>query len=208
MDLHKTWQKISQDKFSNQTINKKAIMEAIQINSKNPMNEIRKGLFIKTGWIALFTLICLALLYTNWGNSSKVIILSLFLAYFLIGLIVLPLQISKLNRETDMTNNLKNTLRDYYTQVKQIINFEQTFGLFFFPIAIIGGFFYGAISNPKYGSIDVVLGNQRMVITLLVLVSIMVPLMYLLGKKLNNIAFGSYLKQLKSNINSLEKLED
>ena len=208
MDLHKTWQKISQDKFSNQTINKEAIMEAIQINSKNPMNEIRKGLIVKTGWIALFTIICLGLLYTNWGHNSKVIILSLFLAYFLIGLIVIPFQVSKLRQETDMSNNLKSTLRNYYNQVRKIINFEQNFGLFFFPIAIVGGFFYGAISNPKYGSIDAVLGNQKMVITLLVLVCILVPSMYLLGKKMNNMAFGSYLKQLKSNIKSLEKLEE
>ncbi len=206
MDIYKEWQKINLEKFKQQSITQNNIMEAIHQNSKTPLEGVKKGLSYKIRYIIFFTIAIMVLMVLNWNNSSKLILLGVFGLYMITGWIVLRIQLKKLKSSSDQIENLHTLLHKYYYTLKDALRFEETLGAFFLPLSVVIGYLYARIDDGE--TFLTVFSDPRQTVALLITIIIVVPIIGFVSKWMNKKAFGTYLEQLKMNLDLLEYEEN
>lgn len=205
MDLYKEWEKIQKDQFTYNSSSKNEIMEAISKSSSSVVNELKKRLGYKLLWIVFFILLFSGGLI--WANDRPQLfpLLLIIIGFYLLGGIVLYRQYLKLKPQIEPQNNALQSMKENQQIIKSTLLYERNAGFIAFPIAILIGVMIPFVYRGD--NLLEVFSNPSLLIGLLVFVIILVPAMFWLGNKMNDIAFGDYLRQLESNINDMEALD-
>jgi hypothetical protein len=78
--------------------------------------------------------------------------------------------------------------------------------LWVYPFAATGGFMLGGTVGSEK-TVEVFMGDYRVLIALAIMLVVLVPLSYWLAKWMTRVAFGKYVQQIKERIDELETQE-
>jgi hypothetical protein len=98
-------------------------------------------------------------------------------------------------------NDSRQTLKLYIENIKATLRQEELGGLILYPIAAAGGFFFSLLEKM---SLEEALADNRILITLLILMIILTPLSHWLARWMNRKTFGKYLKELEERLRLIE----
>ena len=198
-ELQEAWNELQTEIKPQKSIDKETIMQAITIQSKNPLEGLRKGLNIKRNWCLLFSLLAIVGLVASLNYPEAMILWVLALAYFGWGYWSISKQIKQL--DTSLDKPIKPLLESYYQRVSQTLSSEEGVGAFTIPLSVIFGY---ALSSIYKGESMVEAFSDPSGLAFLLIATILFGAGgLLLAQKMNKKAFGKYLEQLKTNIDLL-----
>lgn len=203
MDIFKEWQKINQDKFSTQTIKKEEIMQAISKESSLTINELKKRLKYKIFWIVFFIALFIVWFISSLSHPSVLPFIGIVITCYVVGFVLLFNQYKKMDEQIDPDMNILDTMKNAGS-IKKALKYENYFGLFGFPVILICGAMVPKLSKGL--TMLEVFSDVKFVLIILGCLAVLVPLMQILAKKMNDSAYGIYLKNLNENIRKMEEL--
>lgn len=204
MDLRKEWQQLHQEKFNYSPIEKEQIMKAIYQESNSTISTLKQRLKFKLYWIVFFIIAGGIWMLFSLDRPELLMIQSVFMASYLVGLIMMGIEYRKMNTSIDFTNQTLPLMKLQDKLIKRALNFEKIWGLTFFPIAIIGGML---ISYHYKGRLLAdVFQDTKFLLLALGLIIVLVPLMNFLSNKMNQIGYGKLIENLENNIRRMEDL--
>jgi len=204
MDLHKAWKALQQEKFSQPNFNKDMILQAIQQESGSTMSQLKKHLFGKLIWIALFTSCTIVGMLLGMNRPELLLILSVLLLYFGTGLISTALHYKRLPENLDFAQQPLVIMKKHFRIIKSVIRGETISSLFFYPIAAIAGFCIAEHFNGV--PLQEVFQDPKSLKIMLVAILVLTPLAHYGAKNANHKAFGKLMNQLQENIRRMEEL--
>lgn len=205
MDIYKEWQSIQEEQFDSIIIKKEEIMNTIYQDSNSTIGLLKTRLTYKRNWISFFIV-----LFAIWGATSLnrpeilYIIIGLITTYA-IGFVVLTKYINSMSSHIDYSEQTLSLMKKNYKLIKGALNFENMWGLVFFPIAILIGMLLPGIYEG--GRILEIIDNSQFLQRALLIMVVGVPLMYVITKKMNHKAYGKLIEQLEKNIHQMEMLK-
>ncbi|GAB5409442.1 MAG: hypothetical protein BalsKO_18070 [Balneolaceae bacterium] len=202
-ELELVWQELQTEIKTKTTINKEQIMMAITKESRNPLEQLKKGMMIKRNWCTFFTIVSIIALLFSLSYPAAIAIWFILIAYFVFGAVSIHLDLKKLAIPFDTP--IKSLLDSYYKRISKMISMEENIGAFAIPIFGILGFVMFNIYEGK--TILEIFSNPKSVGILLALTIIYGIGGFLLAKKMNKKAFGGYLEKLKTNIDLLNAID-
>jgi hypothetical protein len=202
MDLQQEWQLLQEKQFSAPVLPEADIRLAIRQDSQGPIAALQKALRWRLFFVILFLLFGILLTIYSWYNPELRLLMAIFDAYYLIGLVLSIRQLRLLQRSASLDNNLRLTLTTYYRVIKNAIRTDEIVGLFMYPLALVLGFLY---ANVEAGdTLAQVLTNPRNWMILVVMILVFSPIFHIFVRWANRKAFSKYLIQLKQNIDLLQ----
>ncbi|MTI41454.1 hypothetical protein [Fulvivirga lutimaris] len=175
---------------------KKAIHSASTGVIEKLNSRLKAKMYYTLGGIAMF----IGLLFFAPNNITRVLI-SIVLAAYIIGGLILNNERKLIREEIDLNNNLKATIENFHFKVSRVLKYEELIGLTLYPISASAGFVIGL--NIE-GDIDEFFGRWQGWAILSAVLIVLAPLCHWLAKWMNRMAFGKYLDQLEKNIEELK----
>lgn len=206
MDLYKEWQKIQEEKFNSISINKDKIMHAIYQDSNSTISQLRTRLKYKRNWINLFITFGFIWAVYSIKNTDMLIIIEVLIALYFIGFVGISYFVRSMNKEINYSEETLSLMKNNLSLINNSLKFENLWGLVAFPMALIAGVTVPYIS--KGASIISLSSNTTLLLTVLGLICVVVPIMFLLTHKMNKIGYGTLINQLQKNIHQMELLEE
>ena len=204
MDLYQFWQDLSEKKFSQPTLKKEEIMQAIHKESNSTISKLKKRLKFKLYWIIFFIALFSIWMLFSLGNLELLSLISFFNAVYIFGLLTLGYQYRKMNNELPYDGSTLSLMKRNAKLIKKALRIETISGLFLMPTAVVGGILVSNLYNGY--TIAETLQNQHLLITTLGFLIVVVPLLSWLSSKMNAYAFGQYIHELEANIAKMEEL--
>ncbi len=204
MDLLKEWQQLHQEKFNYSPIKKEQIMKAIYQESKSTITILKKRLAAKLYWIIFFLIAGGVWMAFSLDNPELLMIQGAFMIAYLLGLIVMGLEYRKMDSDFDFTNQTLPFIKKQEQVLRRALNFEKIWGVIAFPLAILGGLLIPHVYEGK--TLVEFFQDSKSLGLALILIIVLVPIMYLIGGKMNKSVFGSLMEQLQNNIRRMEDL--
>jgi len=206
MDLYKEWQKIQEEKFNSLTINKENIMQSIYQDSNSTITQLRKRLTYKRNWIILFISlgVCWALLSIQ--NTDLLILISSLIGLYIIGFVGISFFVRSMNKEINYSDETLSLMKKNLALIKNSLKFENLWGLIAFPMALIAG-----VAAPYLYKGETILSlsnNTTLLLSVLGLICVLVPIMFVLTHKMNKAGYGSLIESLQRNIHQMEIFEE
>ncbi|MEL6923249.1 MAG: hypothetical protein AAFO94_04310, partial [Bacteroidota bacterium] len=202
MDLHKAWQELQEENFSTNKIDRDMILQAIHQESGSTMSHLKKHLLGKLMWIIFFAVSIGIWMLMSLSRPELLLILGAFLSYYLVGLLVTGWQYQRLDPVPDLNHNTLQIMKSHHRIISNTIRFEQAFGLFFFPIAVIIGMCTSL--HYKGMALSEIFQDANILRIMIIAVIVLTPIGYWTTSLLNKKAFGQHLQQLKENIQQME----
>lgn len=200
--LQEAWTELQMEIKIKPTINEEQIMTAITTQSKNPLENLKKGLHIKMNWCLFFGTLCATGLLLSVNYPQAMIIWAIALIYYATGWFMIRDHLNKLDMTLDYS--IKELLESYHQRVNRVLVVEEGIGAFMIPICAVMGFI---LSNVYGGTtIQEMFQNSTTVTILLALTVVFGAGGLLLAKKMNKYAFGGHLETLKTNIDLLNSI--
>lgn len=200
--LQEAWTELQTEIKIKPTINEEQIMTAITTQSKNPLENLKKGLHIKMNWCLFFGTLCAVGLLLSVNYPQAMIVWAIALVYYATGWFMIRGHLSKLDMTLDYS--IKELLESYHQRVNRVLVVEEGIGAFMIPICAVMGFI---LSNVYGGTtIQEMFQNSTTVTILLALTVVFGAGGLLLAKKMNKYAFGGHLETLKTNIDLLNSI--
>lgn len=205
MNIFKEWDNLEKANFS-VNIDSKQIIMAIHKESNSSLLILYRGLMIKSKWVLLFIALFTMGMVFSYNRLEVVMTLGMINVFYIIGYWRIKRSLKKVEKELDLDRNILHTLKVNYQLIKSILESESRNMIIFIPIMIMA-----ALSLPKMfmgtSLIDLLTNIDFLVIAILCTL-IVTPIVYILGDKANNIAFGLHLERLTKNIHNLELIEE
>ncbi len=202
-NLKALWNDLKQDTNQMTDLSKSEIQTTINQKSKGIMKTLRKKVFQKFLYCVFFTVIIAALIPFAGVMASK-ILLSIMLAAYIIGDILLWQEYLALKQHIDMMSNLLENMVAVRDKIKSVIKYEQLIGLALYPISVVAGLLLGMSVGKEN---PVIMDKTSDWVVMVVSILIIVPISHWAAKAMNKKAFGKYLDKLENNIIELEKIE-
>ena len=203
MDILEQWHKIEQEKFIHKPIKKEEIMEAIYQKSTGTMEILKTRLKYKMIWVLFFTLCFSGLLIWQFNNLTLAIIFGTATILYALGYLGLRKYHKQMGiNRTDM--NTVELLKSNAKLIKGALKFESQMMLPLFPFMLIGGMIIPRVMDGD--NLAQLFSEPRFLIIMIIGVVIFTPLLKIMGDKMNNYAYGSYIKKLEDNIQEMEKI--
>lgn len=205
IDLFKDWQKITEEKFSLQTIKKQEIMNAIHNDSNSTIATLKKNLKYKMMWIIAFIICFSVWMMFSLDRPELLMIVGALNLSYVIGFILISIKYRKMDNELDFTGNSLSTMKKNLSLIKGALKIEQNWGLFTLPSAII----IGILVSRHYNGYTIMetLTDSSYLIKIIILLVVMVPLAVMATNKMNKSAFGKQIDKLRDNISKLELIQ-
>jgi hypothetical protein len=202
MDLQQEWQLLQEKQLRAPVLPEADILIAIHCDSQGPIAALLKALRWRLFFICSFLLFGLVLMAYSWYNPELRLLMAIFDGYYFLGLLMTVQQLFRLQRSSNLDNNLRFTLTTYYRVIKNAIRIDEMIGLFMYPIALVLGYLYAGVDGGD--SLHHILTNPQDLFILLVVVMVFSPIFHIFVRWVNRKAFSKYLVQLKQNIDLLE----
>jgi hypothetical protein len=172
-----------------------------QAGFKTPLAKLKRNLAIHIGYAVIITLAYAFVIYyfPYWQVQACMLLLIVFNLWAMV-------KAYGLYNSLDLNladHNVLVELKKHYSAFKGWEKQSLRVALFVYPFAASGGFMLGGtVGSGK--SVEVFMGDYRVIIALIIALLILVPLSYLLAKWMTKVAFGKYVDQLKVRIDELE----
>lgn len=199
-ELKDTWSQLNQEARFTQ-LSKEEIQSSIRQESKGLLEQLTKKVLIKFWFCVSFTLI-LAVGIPFISHLAGQILLTILLAGYLVGSILLYQEYSYLRLSTSMDLDLRMRLISFRKRIKDVIRFEEGIGLALYPVSAAGGWFVGFTAFGHSANMD----TRAWMIFIITLV-VLTPIGHLVTRWLNRKAFGKMLDQLDQNIAEIQQSE-
>jgi len=204
MNIYEQWTKIEEEKFTNTSIKKEDIMEAIYKKSSSSIDTLKTRLKHKMAWVAFFIASFSVMMIWNINNLPVVVILAIAALLYGIGFI----QLWRIYRKMALNMGEMSTLsvvKENHRLIKGALKFESDFFIIcILPIMVVGAVFLGGLLAGE--EIMSLLTNLKLLITAFVCIVVAGPLVKFLGDKMNKYAYGSFIAKLEENIREMEKV--
>lgn len=204
MDLFKEWQVVTKEKFSTQTIKKEEIMQAISKESSLTINELKKRLKYKLYWALFFSVLFSGWFAFSLSYPTVLPLIGVLILTYGIGAVLLWNQYKQMDDQIDFSQDTLTSMKKNAQLMKKALKHENYFGLVTFPIAIICGLIIGDLYEGQ--TLMEAFANDLFAIKLVVCMIVLAPLMHILSNKMNDTAYGSYMKRLDENIGKMENI--
>ena len=204
MNLFKEWEKINQEKFSSSTIKKEEIMQAISKESSLTIHELKKRFKYKIYWIVFFIALFIGWFILSLSHPSTLPFIGIMIASYLMGFILLWKQYKRMDDQIDPTMNILATMKKNAASIKKALKYENYFGMFGIPFMLICGAMIPRLSKGL--TIMEIFSDAKFVLFILGCMVLLVPLMQLLANKMNDSAYGKYMRGLEENIRKMEEI--
>ena len=204
MDLHQYWQDLSEKKFSQPQLKKEDIMQAIHKESNSTISELKKRLKFKLYWIIFFIALFSGWMLFIMDKPELLMLVGGFNLIYIMGLLTLGYQYKKMNQQIPYDGTTLGLMKQNALRIKKALRIETITGLFLMPIAIVGGVLVSQFTNGY--SFAEVLQKQNLILMTLGLVIVLAPLLSWLTSKMNEHAYGAYIRDLDANIAKMEEL--
>lgn len=199
-DLKEAWDELKIDTSDLTHISEQEVKLSITVKSKGTMETLRKKVLYKFLFCLFFT-ICIAALIPFAGIVPAQILLTILLAAYIVGGVLILQEYKELGKETDPTQSLSANLIFFRDRIKKVLKYEELIGLVLYPISLSAGFILG-LSNGGNGSY---MEKPSDWIALAVALVVGVPLSNWGAKKMNKKAFGEYIERLEFDIEELKE---
>ncbi|MFT3681402.1 MAG: hypothetical protein QM791_14085 [Ferruginibacter sp.] len=201
MNINDQWKKMSEETGNELPglFDMSSIKSSI---SKDPLQVLKKNILINTVWAAVIAAGYLFILLHYFFYWQLSLCMGSMFLFTLAGVA----QNINLYRSIGLSaagNSVLEEMLRHYTNIRQWIKNQEIAMIFIYPVAAAGGFMLGLLlfsGKP----LAVLMQRPTIIISLVVLVILLVPAGYFLGKYLNRKAFGQYCDQLKGNIDALK----
>lgn len=171
-----------------------------KVKRRDPVQKLNKRL----AWKIFFTILFLPLYFGAVFYVESWLPQLLFIIIIVAHLIGLVFFIRRYQRAKSLQlgeNDSRQTLKLYIENIKATLRQEELGGLILYPIAAAGGFFFSLLEKM---SLEEALADNRILITLLILMIILTPLSHWLARWMNRKTFGKYLKELEERLRLIE----
>ena len=205
MEIFKEWQELNEKLFLNQSLNNDEIMKAITSESSSAIATIKKGLKIKSYWCLLFISGFTALMIFSRDNIESVIVIGIVNLMYVIGFFRIRSESKKMNSELQKDTNVLESMKRNAKIIQRSIYGENIVFVFGAPIIILCSLFYSHFNNGE--TFQMLINDSSFLKQALIWSIVSVPLVYFLGKFLNDKSFGPHISELEKNINKLEGVE-
>jgi hypothetical protein len=178
------------------------ISEISKLQSKTPLQQLKRNLRINIIWGLIIDLFYLAILiaFAYWQVRVAISVVFLFSLWALYTAII---QYKKIPDHVSADRSLLSELKKQHQAIVRWCRMLENTGLFIYPVSAAGGFMLGgAIGSGK--DIDVFLRKPLIIILFFVVIAILTPACHYLAKWMNKVAFGKHLEALQKNIQELE----
>jgi len=201
-NLDKSWQKLSESLQSEGHLDRGEILRDLRKESEQPLQKLKKGVQYKL-WFSLgFIVMFLALIV-----FLKPIPVKIFMAIITVSYAIVAWYINKglqeLKHGVDLSQPTKEAIQSTLDTVKQVLKHEMTFYVVTFPFSLTGGFLAGI--SAESGNLDTFTENPWVWGVLALCHLIFFPIGYWVSKKMNDRAFGRYIRQLEDLISISNK---
>ncbi|MFY0600645.1 MAG: hypothetical protein JXR03_13315 [Cyclobacteriaceae bacterium] len=198
-ELKMLWGQIRDDKEL-ELLTQRKISESIRSKSTGTLskleNKVKKRLYF-----SLLMVLALALSIPFIALISIQILLSILLAAYLIGGVLIFQEYRYLKQHTAMDQNLLAGIKEYQKRVKDILRFEEIVSLILYPISAVSGFLLGMFLLDPHTEL---LNEPKDWFLLIVPLIILTPISHFLNRKINNRSFREHLSSLDEDIKELE----
>jgi len=202
-ELQQAWQDLKGETENFTGIQKEEFQKAISEKSHGQVSKLRSQVRWKFYFCIFFSVIlAVGIPFVNILASQ--ILLTLLLAAYIVGGILLYQELIYLKKNIDMSENLLEGLKTYHHRIKQVLKYEELTGLILYPFSLSAGFFIGLQAGDPS---EPIMNERSDWIALVIAMIVITPLAHLLARWMNKVAFGKYLKQLQKNIDELENFE-
>jgi hypothetical protein len=205
LNLLNDWQKLSEKKFITNTTKKQDIMKAINTESVSAISKLKKRMKAKINWIIFFIISFSIWMMFSINRPELLVVLGITNLIYIISFFMMWSSYKKMDSELDLNKSTLEVLKKNASLLNNALSYERLFGLFTFPLALIFGVLISNLYNGH--TISETFDNQKLMMSLMILIVIVVPFMYLLSEKMNKIAFGKLKEKLEKNIIKLEMFQ-
>lgn len=200
-ELKSAWEKAQQEYVSIKDIN---LNQAIKANSHGVMMKLSRGIKYKM-WFAVGGMVLFVLAFIFSSDPITRTLLAIVTVAYVVGAILINKESRLLKAQMDFSGNIKETLTSFYSRVNGVLKYEELIGITIYPVSASAGFLIGL---GKSESRDWIFSTWQGWMIFIAILALATFLAHLTARKLNKIAFGKYLNELKSEINELDQNEN
>jgi 4-hydroxybenzoate polyprenyltransferase len=201
-NLDKNWQKLSEALQSEGHLDRGEILRDLRKESEQPLQKLKKGVQYKLWFSLAFIVMFIVLIF-----FLKPVPVKIFMAIIALSYAVVAWYINKglqeLKQGVDLSQPTKEAIQSTLDTVKQVLKHEMTFYVVTFPFSLTGGFLAGI--SAESGNLDTFTENPWVWGVLALCHLIFFPIGYWVSKKMNDRAFGRYIRQLEELISMTNK---
>jgi len=199
LDLQQAWKKMSEEKFSNNKLNKQEIMTAIHQESKSKIANLKKGLRYKIGCAIGFIFFFILLTFLNSGDLPDMIFTATLSIAYLICAYFMRKTYKKITAEPENQGNVLDELKRNLSAVKATLKVEKIWGIFTFLFIIAYTIGSRILKKP--------MDSPTTLAVIVIGFILFCALLYALADKMNDKRFGSLIQKLETDIIRLETLK-
>ena len=205
MDLQQQWSNM-QSKLLNESIDVDNIKNAINSESKSLIMELKYRVKIKMMWVAFFLLLSVVFGLMSFGNFYYLMLSAVVFTYMLVAILFIYHNYKNIADDNFLHKNLLIVLKRNLKSVKSVIKSEERVSFIFLPFLVVTSMIGGFKLSSGWGIVTIVT-SKVFLVSVPILLILSVFLVWFLGDKMNNYAFGGHIIKLEENINKLEMLK-
>jgi len=183
---------------------KESDLQKLKERSDSPLKNLKRNILINSGFASVFLIGFIALFIIVdgfWFRFFMAIVSFFYLASIFFNRWVSQKYLQELPHDESILIRLKSI----YTGMNKAFRAQELTSIFIYPIAMTAGFLLPLTLN---GELDLFNEGYALWIILFILFIILTPLCYWLGKYLNKLAFGKYIKQIGAIVDEMEQTSE
>jgi 4-hydroxybenzoate polyprenyltransferase len=201
-NLDKNWQKLSEALQSEGHLDRGEILRDLRKESEQPLQKLKKGVQYKLWFSLAFIVMFIALIFFLKPMPVKIFMVIIAVSYAVVAWYINK-GLQELKQGVDLSQPTKEAIQSTLDTVKQVLKHEMTFYVVTFPFSLTGGFLAGI--SAESGNLDTFIENPWVWAVLAACHLIFFPIGYWVSKKMNDRAFGRYIRQLEELISMTNK---
>lgn len=193
-NLDKSWQKLSESLEQDGHLGKAEILVDLRAASEQPLMKLKNGVKYKLWFSYFFAAGFIALIFFLQPIPVKVFMGIVAISYLVVAYFIAK-GVARLEKGIDFNQPTVQVIVQTLETVKIVLKQEVIFYIVTFPFSLSGGFLAGI--SAESGSIDLFLENKWTWLVLAACHLVFFPVGYWISDKLNDKAFGKYIRQLE-----------
>lgn len=182
-------------------LSREEILKNAHAKSAGTLEQLRKKVKAKLGYAVFFTVVIAGGIPFAFPLPSQ-ILLSILLAAYLVGSVLLYQELSILNKGIDMSQDVLHGLTTYRDRIKRVLNYEEVVALSLYPVSASGGFLLGRQLWNRDAEIMMQATDWAVLVIAMIAITIAG---HWLARWMNRVAFGKHLDELQQNIDELSR---
>jgi hypothetical protein len=203
MDFHKLWAE-QQSKLTTSPEWDQADLLKLKERSDSPIRKLKRNILINSIFAMAFAIGFIALIILVDGFWFRIFTAVVTLAY-ISGIFFNRWIINTYLKDIPIDDNLLHRLKSIYTGINKAFRALEYSSILIYPIAMTSGFLIPLTLEGKLDAFD---AGPELWVILGVCYIVLTPLCFWIGRILNRIAFGKYLREIEVLVKSLEKAEN